>query len=477
MVVDVRGRSKADRDRVGRAIRRRMVEAIGPLVPSRELERARRKLKLRGRRASSPRNLARAGLEIGAEHIIDVYVKRKGRGASVRARIVDVATGETAFEERATVPNRKRNSAEVGTKIGDALIAKLQDITAAYGGTVSAPPPPPPPTAPFAGDPELLPEETIVATPDPAPSPKTSADPYAGIDDPVAATSPSESNGGTKWFSTEAERAPPPAARIAEPEPEKRAWFTPPPPEAPAPTEFVRVGVQGGAGVLRQYTLATDAGASALSYTLDPLSMLVFDFDLVVPRANVGIALDAAFRPVAYSIDRGDLGTAFPSGLLIDFLAAINYHAEVSGSGREAFKVMPNIGVRVTAANVEQHPGNVIPSATLVAAIVGTDARLPVSELVELEGGVFVGLIVAYDETPLASGNTNGGFTAGGKLGMRVWVTPYLGITFDNILTYDTIGFADAPDRPLPPDERGRIQDASVSIVDVRSSVGIAFRF
>ncbi len=494
VVVDVRGKDRSYRSKIGRAIRRRMVEAIGPLVPSRELDKSKKQLRLRGTRANSPSNLARAGLEIGAEHIVDIYVKRVRRGATVRTRVVDVATAEIAYEQRTTIKNVKREGTKAGNEIGSAIIAKLQEITNAYGGSVtaSAPPPPPPPpeAAPFAGTPEVLPEARITADPDdppsgPPPPPATSGDPYAGIDDPIAPNvSTEKKDSSVKWFSSKGEEqeAPPETASLDDPPPPskgdaKRVWFEPPPPEEVDPSEFVRVGVSGGAGVLRSYTLATDEGSSALSYTLDPLSMLAFDFELIIPRANVGMRIDAAFRPVAYSIDRGEDGTAFPSGLLIDFMGIVNYHAEVMGSGRQALKVIPLAGVRVAAANVEQHLGNVIPSATNVGVFVGSDVRYPINELFEVEGGVFLGLIVAYDETPLASGDNNGGFMAGGRVGMRVWVTPYLGITFDNTISYDAITFTDAPDRPLPPDEVGRVTDASITIFDVRSSVGVAFRF
>ncbi len=498
VVANVRGKDRRYRNAVGRPIRRRLVEAIGPLVPSREFERAKKKLRLRGVRANSPKNLARVGLELGAEHIIDVYVKRRRRGAEIRTRIVDVATSEIAFEQRTTLKSVKREAKKAGRAIGTEVIAKLQEITNAYGGSVtaSAPPTPPPPPpedepedepAPFAGDPAVLPETRITASPGPPPPPPTGGDPYAGIDDPVgpSASTEKKDEGGVKWFSSSGEEQPPPptetASLDAPPPPSeggaKRVWFEPPPPEETEPSEFVRVGVQGGAGVLRSYTLATNEGSSALSYTLDPLSMIAFDFELIVPKANVGLRIDSAFRPVAYSIDRGEDGTAFPSGLLIDFMGAVNYHAEVLGSGRDALKVIPNAGVRVAAANVEQHTGNIIPSATGISVFVGTDARYPINDLFEVEGGAFFGLVVAYDETPLASGNANGGFTAGGRVGMRVWVTPYLGITFDNVLSYDAISLSDAPERPLPPDEEGRISDASITIFDVRSSVGIAFRF
>lgn len=502
VVVDVRGKHKGSRAKVGKAIRRRMVDAIGPLVPSRELDGAKKKLRLSGVRAHSPANLARAGLEIGAEHIVDVYVKRVRRGAQIRVRLIDVATEKIAFEQVTKIDNVKKQGTKAGTELGSALIQKLQEITSAYGGSVTAaappPPPPPPPSAPFAGSPEVLPEARITADldepnagepPPPPPPPPSGSDPYAGIDDPVApSVSAQKKDSSVKWFSSKGEEtetadassldAPPPSGSTGDAKGDsKRVWFEPPPPEEVDPAEFVRVGVAGGAGVLRSYTLATDEGSSALSYTLDPLSMLAFDFELIVPRANVGLKIDSTFRPVAYSIDRGEDGTAFPSGLLIDFNGAVNYHAEVLGSGRNAVRIIPNAGVRVAAANVEQHLGNVIPSATMVGVFVGGDARYPINELFEIEGGAMFGLIVAYDETPLTSGDANGGFMVGGHVGMRVWVTPYLGITFDNAINYDAITFSSVPDRPLPPDEVGRVSDASITIFDVRSSAGVAFRF
>lgn len=496
VVADVRGSKRATK-KIGKPLKRRLVEAIGPLVSPKDLASAQRKMKLKGKRARSPRNLARAGLKIGAEHIIDVYVKKRGRGASVRTRIIDVATSEIAFEEKTKIASVKREGAGHGRAIGDRLIERLQAITNAYGGAVTAKPPPAPPPS----DATVLPETTVTAAPfsgdpdekqppEPTPPPATPPPP------PVASAGETD-DGGVKWFSAGGEvasgpsDAPPPPPADAQPPPPpsspsswddldkpSSSYEAPPPATVTEPgDEFIRMSLRAGAGLVRDYTLATNEGSSALSYQLSPLSMFELDFELRVPRVDVGVVLEGAFRPVGYEVDRGSEGVSFPSGLLIDFAGGLRYHAEVLGEGREALQVIPNLGLRVASSSVEQHPSNVIPSATTVAVRVGADVRYPVNDIFEVDGGLALGLIVSYTESPLASGNSNGGFNAGVNLGARVWLTPYLGLTFENAFNYDTIGFSDQPERTLPPDEEGRLSDVTITVLDVRSSVGVVFRF
>ena len=84
---------------------------------------------------------------------------------------------------------------------------------------------------------------------------------------------------------------------------------------------------------------------------------------------------------------------------------------------------------------------------------------------------------MAYQETPKATGTSASGFNLGGDLSARIWVTNHVAIAFDNHLIFDAVAVSGAPTRAVPPDEVGRLADVRVRILDLRSSVGAAFRF
>lgn len=476
VVPEAKGRKKYGTKSLSRALRRAMSEGIGPLISSKKLRKAQRKLKLRGKRARKPENLARAGKKAGADYVLQVNVSKKKWLYTARALLINTQTGEVQMDFRAGFYKPRREAADRGARIGARTIQKLQTLAQEgklpSAAVAVAPPPAPPPGPPPSPPPPAVtpPPPPVTSAPPPPPPPSGTEAPPP----PVVAT------------------APPPPAPPPGPPP------GPPPnsadpanttssansaqveiePNRPKTTEFFRFSLGGGAGLLRTYNVSSEAiNNSGLSYQLLPLSLVAADLEFVIPGVGLSIGAKGAFRPVRYVVEVGDLEPNNPRGMLLDVIASLGYQITLAGEGRTAFKLIPSAGARIGLSNVDQHPGDIILGYTMVAAIGGLAVRLPFNEVLELNLGVDGGYIFSYAERPSNSGNGGAGFTVGGDLGVRVWLTDYVAISFDSRFTFEQLSFDGTPPRQPPATEAGQLDNLSINTQDLRTALGLALRF
>jgi hypothetical protein len=254
--------------------------------------------------------------------------------------------------------------------------------------------------------------------------------------------------------------------------------------------EIIRFGLNGGAGLLHTYDLSSSSvDNSRLSYRLQPVALVAGSAELVIPGVPLGIAARAAFRPVRFSITVDNPvpstpdGTGqpaatpkanAPSGKFLDISALVEGQFAVSGSGRNAVKLIPGLGMKVGILNVDQQPGNLIISANELAVIGAFLFRFPINETLELDLGVDGGPIVSYKESPTNTGASGGGYTIGGDFQARIWLSSAIGITFDTRFDYDRVSFSGTPTRTMVTSEM--LADVAAATKDLRTGVGIAFR-
>ncbi len=427
------------------SVRKTMAAGLGELISPSALKKAQRKLKLRGSKRFSDKNLAKAGRAAGAQWVLDIKVTKKKWLYTATARLINTETGAEQMNFRSQFYKPRKEGKDRGFRIAKRTIEKLDTLTregplpALAGGTQDRPTKDPMAVAPPA---DLTKDD--VGTPPPA-------DPLAQrLDDPPPATP----------------AAPPVAA----------ATTAPPPPPADDDTELLRFSIAAGSGLLRTYTLSSDAvAASQLSYQLDPLSLIFADAEVILPGVPVTAIFKGAFRPVGYTVDPPGEATQRSSGSLIDASLMAGYHLNLSGRGRRAMRLVPLIGARMNVSSGSDSAG-ILVSSTLLAVQAGALARLPINDVLEINLQAEGGLIASYSESPSTSGGGGSGFTAAGEIGARIWLSPSIAIAFDNRFTYEQLSFTGAPTRILPASEQANLQNVSVSTKDLRASVGVAFR-
>ncbi|MCK6550446.1 hypothetical protein L6R52_31705, partial [Myxococcota bacterium] len=247
-----------------------------------------------------------------------------------------------------------------------------------------------------------------------------------------------------------------------------------------APTEIFRAAVTGGAGILRSYDLASDAvPSSRLSYKLAPLAMLAGEAEVIVPGLPVGVQAKVAWRPVSFELKVADVPAGDdankPKGMFLDTAALIRVHLPLGGEGRNAFRLIPAAGVRLGMLSVERHPSDLLVSHTTFSPIVAVGARMPFNDVFELDVGVDGGLMLGYSESPAASGASfAGGFTLGGDVGARVWLSSAIAIAFDVRFDLEKASFDGRPTRIQAPNEA--LENATTTNQDLRTGIGLAFR-
>ncbi len=442
VIPDARGAKSWGRAQLSQSLRRTMTEAVGPLIPSRDLERALNKLKIK-RAKYEPDNLAKAAKEIGADYILTVIITKKGWLYTARAILVKAENGEVQMDFRAQYFKPVQEAGDRGERIGRRTIDKLAELVQGGQAVAVAPPPPPP-------------SDWVVAPPPPPDTEEPPPPPDA----------------------TEAPPPPPPPPALARREP------PPPPPSqqvavetetTPARTEIIRAMVGGGSGLLHTYTLSSNAvPRPRLSHQLSPLSLVTAEVGFTIPGVPIQIALGGSFRPVRYDLMLGDGNT--PRGALIDSHLDLGYAIGIAGRGFDQYQITPRIGSRLGVYTVEQNPGNSVLSARAISVTGGLGARLPINSVLEIDLGVDGGVILSYAESPATSGDSRPGFMVGGDLGANIWLTPMIAISFDNRFAFQSIAFSGTPTRQLPIEDQ-QIQDAKLTTKDLRSSIGVAFRY
>lgn len=459
VVPKARAKKAYGRDAATKAIRKTMAEALGGLVSEADLNKAQKKLKLRGRAALKDENLARAGRQAGAQWVLDVEISKEKWLYTATARLINCETGAEQMNFRAQFYKPNSEARDRGERIAKRTIEKL-DVLTREGplpvilaqGDADRPGKDPTAVAPpsdLTGD--------DVGTPPPPP-----VDPLAQrLDDP-----PPDST-------------PPPPSQTTRPSDSTPTQVTR---QAPEPvedddTELLRFSIAAGSGLLRTYSLSSDAvDGSGLSYRLDPLSLVYADVELIVPGVPVTAIVKGAFRPVGYKVDPPGQETVRTSGSLVDASFMAGYHLTLNGRGREALRLIPLVGMRMNLASAGGDPSGIVVSSTLLALQGGVLARLPINEVLELNLQAEAGWIASYSESPTASGTGGAGFTAAGELGARIWLSSAVAIAFDNRFTYEQLSFTGAPTRVVPATEQSNLQNVRLSTKDLRASIGIAFR-
>jgi hypothetical protein len=178
---------------------------------------------------------------------------------------------------------------------------------------------------------------------------------------------------------------------------------------------------------------------------------------------------------VHYSIDTGAGEVADPRGLIFDMAAMLLYR--LTFGAESGLALLPQLGARMSLATIQAHPMDVIPAATTVAFVGGVALRVPIGELLELEAGGHGGWIPVYSERPTDTGRSKGGFTAGGHLSLRVWIFAGLGLSLDNRIGFDRVSFEERPSRSVPPEEVEALENASLGLFELKSTLAVAYRF
>ena len=463
VVPEARGKKKWGRAQLTRQLRRTLSAEVGPLIPSRNLKRAQRKLKQRGRKKYRPDRLAKAGRTIGAQYVLSVKITKKRWLYTARAVLINTKTGETDMDFRSQYFKPKKEAADRGKRIGKRTLLKLAELIGDQNQVVAAAPPVAPPPPATEPPPPSEPPPSVAPPPPSEPPPSTEPP-------PSAPPPPSE---------------PPPPAPPAAPPPNQVVTAPPPSatpsagttvqPKTASSSEFFRAALGGGAGLLRTYSVASSAlsQGSSLSYQLSPLSLVTLELEGTIPSLGVALVVGGSFRPVRYSLELSQLE---PRGSMINGYVAIGYQIPISGHGNMAYKIIPRIGTQFGLYSVQDNPGPVVLGATVVGVGAGVGARLPINEVLEVNLGVDGSGIPVYSERPSTTGNSARGFAVGGDLGARIWLTEMVAIALDSRFVFERISLSGPPNRATPEDEEEALKDATITTKDLRASLGVAFR-
>lgn len=470
VIPEAKGKKADGKSQLSGALRRTMTEAVGPLVPSRALEKAQKNLKQKNTFEAAA--LAAAGKEAGAQYVLAVEITKKKWLYTAQALLINTETGQVQMDFRSQFYKPGAEAGDRGTRIAKRAIEKLAELGAS-GGTSTGP----------------------VAQQDPPPSgldEKLDDPPPPVTDEKLPDEPPPEAP------PPPVEEPPPPVVAENDPPPPPPVELPPPPPPAVAPPpsnnsanttqtvvtpinpadepELFRFSITAGSGLLRTYGLSSAAvDTSNLSFSMKPSGLFAADAELVAPGVPIAVALRGAFRPIRY--ETSILGSVSnPSGSLLDVSGMFGFHVTLAGTGRTRYKLIPAVGARLSMANVAEHPGNTVLGSTALATVGGLGLRLPFNDVLEVSFAVDGGLILSYSERPFTTGSSGAGFTIGGDLGARIWISDSVAIAFDNRFNLDRVTFEGSPTRQLPEDETGQLSNASVSIRDLRSSIGIALR-
>lgn len=446
VVVELKGRRKHGADRLSRTLRRTLADALGGLRSSRALHREQDRLQMAAKERTRPSSLATAGRGVAADYLVFVRVARKKRANyEAKGYLIDTKDGQVVHRHIVKFARPSKEAGKAGKAIALSMLAGLREL---------APKEPVPPPQPIAAD---IP--TPVITPPVEPEPVVDPDPVP-VEPPVVATAPV------------AEPAIEPAV-VADPAPSVET----PQPTTPAKAMNLRIGVGVGAGLVRSYNVsAENVGASDLSHSVSPQGMARVAVELHVPSVGLGLSVQGAWRPVGYTVIV-DGQTEELSGLLIDARTRLRYHLAMAERAGGQVELIPALGLRIGRSGVESHSSNVIPSATLMVVFAELGARLPYDENLEFEASVELGAIAGYTETPAVTGDAPGGFAFGADFGLHYWMSDSVGIALDTRFTLDRLSFADRPTRAVTLNEQSGLQNANISITDVRTAASVVFRF
>lgn len=451
VVVEIRGERKHGADRLSRTLRRALADALGGLRSSRALHREQDRLGISDEERTRPTQLAEAARGVAAEYLVFVRIVRNSRANyEAKGYLIDAKDAQLLHRSIVKYKRPSKEAGDAGVEIAASMLKALGELVA----TRQPPPPPPPP--PIATQiPEPIIEPAVVQPPVSDPDPDPDPEPVVAVAPPVSqppAVQPPVSA--------------PPATGVERPAPRRKK----------GPIDL-RLGLGGGAGLLRSYQVSADGvSASSLSHSLSPQGLAQLSAEITLNKIGLGLMMQAALRPVGYTLSINGQPQDL-SGLLIDARGALAYHLGVGERAGQKIELLPAVGLRVGRSSVEAHSTNVLPSATLMVVFAQVGLRLPYDENLEFEASVDFGAVASYSESPVTTGSSGGGFGFGADLGVHYWVSERIGVAFDTRFTLDRLSFSDRPTRAVTRIEQANLQDANVSITDVRTAASVVFRF
>jgi hypothetical protein len=486
VVPDARGKAAFGKAQLSKALRRTLAEAVGPLIPSKKLEQAQKKLKHKGKQLADPALLAEAARTIDAQYVLAVEITKEKWLYTARAQLINVETGVAQMDFRSQFYKPKAEADDRGKRIGVRALAKMEELAKAGEspkigvstgvGAVAQKDPDP---APLVNDRVPSGEDDLKDPGQPTRSDKIDDTPPVGGDTTVAANemrNPSETSGSSSLsssssgssFSSGGSGTSTGLLVTLDPEEEEEV-----------DDEFFRLTVAGGAGLLRTYDVnAAGVENSRLSYRLAPLALINGDLEISIPGVPLGLLARASFRPVRFEVTIEGNGTSDPNtprGIFLDTAALLQAPIAVSGEGRTAFRVIPGAGIRYSMLNVSTHLGDIVVDSNSFAPIAMLALRMPINDVLELNLGIDGGLVLGYSESPGETGvEADGGIVIGGDFRARIWLSDAVAIAFDTRFDFEKVDFTGAPSRRLPAGEA--IENATITTKDLRTGVGIAFR-
>ncbi|MEO1230673.1 MAG: hypothetical protein AAFZ18_17390, partial [Myxococcota bacterium] len=126
-VPTARGKTRSGKTAMTAGVREGLAEALAAEVDPKALEAARRRRR-RSLRRFRPRAWARLGREVEADYIVDLYLSRKGRRYSVRARLVRATDGAIQMDERLYFQKPRSQARSRGAQIADKLLTRLAEL-------------------------------------------------------------------------------------------------------------------------------------------------------------------------------------------------------------------------------------------------------------------------------------------------------------------------------------------------------------
>lgn len=461
VVPDARGKSAWGADALTKELRRTLVEAVGPLMPSRALAAMQKKLKQRGKARYEDASLTDAGKAIHAEYVLSVEVTKAGWRYTAHARLLDTASGEARMDFRSEFFKPRSDAKDRGRRIGQKAIEKLELLRGGEGdGDDGA-------VVRKGTEPEGDEDEDAPAPRKRGPLLSATTHPAGGAAE-AAGGGPSGTGGEASMPGLNGTSDATATAVIQ--------------PQAPAAEDVVdifRLELTGGSGVIHTYDLATPAvGASKLSYSLQPVIRAAGSAEVVVPNVPLGAFLRVGYRPAHFSVSINNHGSTVisqPNGIFFDLAGLIEAPIRLSGEGRTAIRLVPGIGGKLQLLYVNQNPGNVILSNEAVSPIASIGIRAPLGEVFELDASADGGPILFYRETPQTTGNyAGGGFTIGASVGARIWFSSALGLVLDGRYDLDRVSFNGRPTRLAVNNES--LANAANLTKDLQVGLGLALR-
>lgn len=473
VVLEARGSRKARPKSLTAGIKRAMRGKVDSIASSRQIRKARKKLRISKKRRYRKKNLRRLGRALKADYVLYTRIKKKRRTYTARAKLLHVATGEWRMDFRSSYRSPRRHAKDRGRRIGKKTVWKLgvlhqvpQEGDEAGAGT-----------APVATG-----VVTTTDAPDETTAELTPAAGEAEVDD-APADAPVEGAidlEPTITHTTEAETTVIPLA------PEESATFeVEVVPEPVAVGTRLRLRLGAGAQLVRNYSLTNrlangDARAvSGLSYRVYAGPGISFGLNWLLPGVPLEIDATGRYRLIRFSVDlQGQVTT--PTGYFFDGELKLGYRLALSGERPSGSDILDQdslqlqLGARWGASGLNSQVERiVILGYQSQALLLGATTNLhfgPVELLLGAEGG----LILRYAETPDASGDSPSGFTLGGFGGLRYWFG-HLGISLDAHLQNDRVQFSGLAGRTAYEGEEGRI-DYGLNNFDFVTTLGVALR-